>query len=128
MSTDLTIGLLDRPGTLAQASDALGRAGVNIDGACGYVCETGEGVFHVLVKDVEGARRALIDAGFEIHDERQVVVVPVDNRPGQAAQMLRRIADAGANLDVLYTTLDGRVVLGGQPMTAIREAVGLTRV
>jgi len=39
MTTDLTVGLIDRPGTLAQTSDALGRAGVNIEGACGFVCE-----------------------------------------------------------------------------------------
>jgi hypothetical protein len=123
MTTDLTIGLLDRPGTLAQASDALGRAGVNIDGACGYVCETGQGVYHVLVRDAERARRALIDSGFEIRAERHVIVVPVDNRPGEAARLLRRVADAGANLDVLYTTLDGHVVLGGEPLAAIREAV-----
>lgn len=128
MTTDLTIGLLDRPGTLAQASDALGRAGVNIEGACGYVCETGQGVYHVLVTDAERARRALIDAGFEIHAQRQVVVIPIANQPGEAARLFRRVADAGANLDVLYTTLDGQVVLGGEPFSAIREAVGLTRV
>lgn len=39
MPTDLTIGLFDKPGSLAKASDALGRAGVNIDGATGFVCD-----------------------------------------------------------------------------------------
>ena len=123
MTTDLTIGLVDRPGTLAQASDALGRAGVNIDGACGLVVD-GRGVYHVLVTDAERARRALIDAGFEIQAERRVAVLPVDNRPGEAARLLRRIADAGVNLELLYTTLDGRVVLGGADPAAIRRALG----
>ena len=123
MTTDLTIGLLDRPGTLARASDALGRAGVNIEGACGYVCE-GQGTYHVLVSDVERARHALIDAGFEILAERRVVVSPVEDRPGAAAALLRRIADAGVNIDLLYLAVDGRLVLGGSDERAIEQALG----
>jgi hypothetical protein len=88
MATNLTIRLLHRPGTLAEASEALGRAGANIEGGCGYVCETGEGVFHVLVIDAERARRCLMDAGFEIQAERQVVLVPGGG--GQASPPDRR--------------------------------------
>ena len=123
MTTDFTIGLVDRPGTLARASDALGRAGVNIEGACGYATD-GQGVFHVLVRDAERARRALLDAGFEIQAERLVVVLPIENRPGEAAGLLRRIADSDVNLDILYTTLEGQIVLGGSDVNAIRAAVG----
>ncbi len=122
MTTDFTIGLIDRPGTLAQASDALGRAGVNIEGACGFVTDD-RGVYHVLVRDAERARRALMDSGFEIQAERTVVVLPVENRPGEAARLLRRLANAGVNLDVMYTTLDGQVVLGGEDVHAIRQAL-----
>jgi hypothetical protein len=122
MTTDLTIGLIDRPGTLAQASDALGRAGVNIEGACGFVTDD-RSVFHVLVRDAERARRALIDSGFEIQAERSVVMLPIANRPGEAARLLRRIADAGVSLDVMYTTLDGQVVLGGDDVSTIRSAL-----
>ena len=88
MTTNLTVALNNRPGTLAEASDALGRAGVNIEGACGFVCD-GQGVYHVLVEDSEQARKALIDAGFEIRGERQVVVASAENRPGGAAAVLR---------------------------------------
>jgi len=122
MTTDLTVGLIDRPGTLAQVSDALGRAGVNIDGASGYVCD-GRGVYHVLVDDLERARRALIDSGFEIEDERRVVVTPIENRPGAAAALLRRVADADVNIDLLYTTVDGRLVLGGPDVEGIQRAI-----
>jgi hypothetical protein len=123
MATDLTVGLINRPGTLAQASDALGRAGVNIEGACGFV--SGEqGVYHVLVEDLERARRSLIDAGFEIQDERQVALTPIQNRPGAAAALLRRIADAGLNVDLLYMTGDGRLVLSGDDVPGLRRALG----
>jgi hypothetical protein len=123
MATDLTVGLINRPGTLAQASDALGRAGVNIEGACGFV--SGEqAVYHVLVEDLELARRSLIDAGFEIQEERQVALTPIENRPGAAAALLRRIADAGVNVELLYMTGDGRLVLSGDDVPGLRRALG----
>src|SRR3972149_985936 len=77
MATDLTIALVDRPGSLAKASDVLGPA-----------------------------RRAMIDSGFEIQAERTVVRVPVENKPGEAARILRRLADAEVNVYLLYTTLN----------------------
>ena len=123
MTTDLTISLMDRPGSLASACDTLGRAGVNIDGACGFVAD-GRGAFHVLVADTTRAQRALIDAGFEILDERQVAIVKVENEPGSAAALLRRIADAGVNIDLLYATVDGRLVLCGDDLPALRAALG----
>jgi hypothetical protein len=122
MATDITLALVDEPGTLAKASDALGRAGVNIDGACGYVCDR-QGVYHVLVQDVELGRRALMNGGFIIEDERRVVAIPVENRPGAAAAVLRRVADAGVNVDLLYMTLDGRLVLGGMDIAGIERAL-----
>lgn len=122
MSTDLTVALSDEPGTLARTSDILGRAGINIDGACGYLCG-GEGMYHVLVDDAEQARRALIDAGFTIHDERRVIITPIENRPGAAGALLRRVADMGLNIDLLYMTADGRLVLGGADVDGIRRAL-----
>jgi len=122
MATDLTVGLVNQPGTLERASDALGRAGINIEGACGYLCD-GQGVYHVLVEDAERARRALIDAGLEIQTERQVVVTPVENQPGSAAALLRQVADANVNIDLLYLTVDGRLVLSGDDLPAIRRAL-----
>ena len=123
MTTDITVGLVNQPGTLSRASDALGRAGVNIEGACGYVCD-GQGVFHVLVEDAQRARTALMDAGLELHAERKVVAVPVENKPGSAAAVLRRIAAAGVNIDLLYVTADSRLVLGGDDLPAIKAALG----
>jgi hypothetical protein len=122
MATDLTVALVNQPGTLERASDVLGRAGINIEGACGYLCD-GQGVCHVLVEDAERARRALIDAGLEIQTEHQVVVTPVENKPGSAAALLRRVADANVNIDLLYLTVDGRLVLGGDDVSAIRRAL-----
>lgn len=122
MPIDLRVCCPNRPGTLLQATEALGHAGVNIDGACGY--EAGEtGILHVLVADAELARRTLLNAGIEIEAEQQVLVVEVENRPGAGAALFRRIADAGVALDLIYTTLDGRVVLGSRELAKLRAAL-----
>jgi hypothetical protein len=123
MTTDLTIALAQRPGTLADACEALGRVGVNIEGAFGTVFD-GHPQLHVLVAEASHATRALIDAGFEILAERQVIAKAVENRPGAGAALLRRITEAGVNVDLMYTTLDGRVVLGSDDLGTLREAIG----
>ena len=48
----------------------------------------------------------------------------VENRPGVAAALLRRVADAGVNVSLLYTTVDGRIVLLGDDVAAVQRALG----
>ncbi len=123
MPKDLTVVLVNRPGTLADAGQALGRAGINIDGVCGFPSGS-EGIMHILVEDASSARDALTAAGLEVRDERDVVVTSVEDRPGSGGELLRRVADAGANVDLLYLTMDGRLVLSGGDVLAIQRAVG----
>ena len=124
MTTDLTIGLAHRAGTLASACEALGLAGINIEAVSGAVVDT-DPQFHVLVSDAGRATRALIDHGFDILDQRQVLTIAVENQPGAGGRLLRRVADCGVNLDLVYTTLDGRLVLGANNLAALREALGV---
>lgn len=80
---------------------------------------------HVLVDDASGARAALEAAGLEVRNERDVVVLePLPSQPGTLGSALRRIANAGANVDLIYNTEDGRVVLSGGDVDAIRRASG----
>ena len=122
MPTDFEISLSHRPGTVAAASGTMGRAGIDIEGHCAYVCE-GHGVYHVLVSDAEGARRALIDAEFDILAERRVVLATVEDRPGGAAALLSRVAESGVSIDLVYLTAKGQLVLGGEDPSAIQHAL-----
>jgi hypothetical protein len=122
MPTDFTISLFHRPGTLAAASTTLGQAGVNIEGQCAFMTD-GQGVYHVLVSNAELARRALIDAGFDIQDERLVVVTPVDNQPGAAAALLSQVAGEGVDIDLVYVTAEGDLVMGGPDPASIARAL-----
>jgi hypothetical protein len=121
MPSDLSIRLANRPGTAAQAAEALGGAGINIDGGAGLAVGD-QGVLHVLVEDADGARQALTQAGLDVGEAREVVIVDVANEPGALGRILRRVADAGVNVEAMYSTADARVVLCADDIGRAREA------
>jgi hypothetical protein len=118
---DLTVSMENRPGTLADVGEALGRAGINIEGGCGMPCE-GKGIGHLLVEDAGAARRAIIEARIEVLDERDVLVLDIENKPGALGKICRQIADAGVNIDLLYLAAGTRVVLGVDDLQKARTA------
>jgi hypothetical protein len=108
MATDLTIEVEDRPGELAKLGEAMGQAGVNIEGISGDAQAAKR--LHVLVEDEAAARRALEEAGISIVGGREVLVVEVEDRPGTMGEVARKLADAGVNVDLAYATF-GRCAL-----------------
>lgn len=122
MAKDLTITLDDRPGIVAELGEALGRAGINIEGFCGYA-SGGQGIVHLLVDDAGAARSALEGAGFTVQDERDVIVVDVEDRPGALGVIARRISNAEVNLNLAYLATNTRVVVGAEDLERLRAAM-----
>jgi hypothetical protein len=108
---DLAILLEDRPGELARLGETLGRAGVSIEGGGAWVVD-GRGVAHFLFADGAAARGALERADFRVLAERDVVVQRLQQGvPGQLGKLTRCMAEAGVNIEVLYSDHDHRLVL-----------------
>ena len=108
---DLAVALDNRPGALAEMGDALGRAGVSIEGGGAFVVN-GEGVAHFLFKDGDAARNALEAAGITVLGEREVLVQRLNQaEPGQLGKITRRMAEAGVNIEVLYSDHDHQLIL-----------------
>ncbi len=122
MAQDLTVILEDRPGTLAEAAEALGDAGINIDGLCGFPSE-GKGALHFLVEDAAGARSALEGTSAELTGVRDVLVLEVEDRPGAFGEVARKIADAGVNIDLVYAATETRVVIGTDDLEKAQAAL-----
>lgn len=122
MAWDITVELENRPGTIADLGEALGDAGVNIDGICGFPCE-GVGVIHVLVDDADSAASALESAGVMVRGRREVLVARLDDQPGTMGDLTRRFAEAGVNVDLVYLATDTRVVLGVDDMETGRSLI-----
>ncbi len=122
MAKDLTIYLGDNPGALAKVGEALGKAGVNIEGICG-VTVGGKGLIHVLVADAAKARRALEANRVDVATETDVLVLDVEDRPGTLGNVARRLANAGVNLQIAYMATSTRLVIGADDLAKARTAI-----
>ena len=78
MVNDLKVTLDNYLGTLADLSEALGVAGVNIEGIFGFAREVREGedsefVIHILVENAAATKKTLKSMGTGVKEERACV-------------------------------------------------------
>jgi hypothetical protein len=123
MAFDLVIEIENTPGKLAEVAAAISDAGVNIAAAtCLAPADRAE--LHILVPHAEAAKHALAISHLAVTREREVVVIDVVDRPGELADLTRKIARAGVNLDLVYVATRNRVVFGAEDLDALRAALG----
>src|SRR5580693_1250117 len=126
MAYDLVIEIENSPGSLAGVAAAISDAGVNIAAAtCIGSGERAE--LHILVPHPEAAKHSLAISQLAVTREREVVVVDVEDRPGVLADLTRKIAKAGVNLDLVYIATRNRVVFGAGDLTALRATLDVAR-
>src|SRR3954452_3314922 len=122
MAVDLVIDIENTPGALAEVAAAISDAGVNIAAAtCLGSGERAE--LHILVKHAAAAKHSLAISHLAITREREVVVVDVEDRAGVLADLTRKIARAGVNLDLVYVATQNRVVFGAPDIPGLRAAL-----
>jgi hypothetical protein len=108
---DVTIQLANRPGALAEMGETLGRAGISVEGGGGFVTKD-EAVAHFLFADGEAARRVLADAGIRVLAVREVLMQRLDQEtPGQLGKLARAMAEAGINIEVVYSDHANHLIL-----------------
>lgn len=108
---DLGIRLENRPGALAEMGEALGSAGVSVEGGGAFVVD-GEGIAHFLFEDAAAARKALEEKGIIVLEDREVLVQRLDqDQPGQLGKIARMMAEAGVNIEVIYSDHQNQLIL-----------------
>ena len=108
---DIAIELPGQPGSLARFGEALGAAGVSLEGG-GVFTVGGIGYAHFLVEDGEAARAALEQAGLGIAAVRPVLIRRLKQEvPGQLGSIARALAGAGVNIDTQYSDHANRLIL-----------------
>ena len=116
MATEFRILLTDRPGTLAGFGGVLGDARVNIEAIQGVTLE-GKALVRFVPNDPDKAARAL--------DEAEIVyTVKVLDEPGMLGDVALVMADAGINIDAVYVTTRGHVVLGVDDLLGAAQVAG----
>jgi hypothetical protein len=123
MPSNLTVVLKDEPGQLARLGQATGEAGINMLGMSALTGE-GRGVINILVEDGDRAREALQSAEFGVADQQEALVIDVTDRPGTIGELARQLAEAGVNIELLYSTFSGvRVAIVTDDLASARAAL-----
>jgi hypothetical protein len=123
MATDLSVVLDDSPGELARLGEATGLGGVNIEGMAAFTGE-GNGIIHILVQDPAKAKAAIESSGMAVADEREALVVDIEDQPGSLGGLARNLGEAGVNIELLYTTFGGiKLVIVTDDLDAARAAL-----
>ncbi|HLX20104.1 MAG TPA: ACT domain-containing protein [Gaiellaceae bacterium] len=119
---DLAIEIKNEPGALARVAAAINDAGVNLAGAtCIGTADQVE--LHILVPHAEAARHALAISHVGVSREREVVVVEVEDRPGVLADLTRKVAQAGIDLDLVYVATRNRLVFGAADLAGLKAVL-----
>ena len=122
MPFDLVIEIRNEPGALADVATAISDAGVNLAAAtCLGSADHVE--LHVLVPHAEAAKHALAISRLAVSREREVVVVDVEDRPGVLADLTRKVARAGIDLDLVYVATRNRLVFGSVDLEGLKAVL-----
>jgi hypothetical protein len=103
---EITIVVDDKPGILAEIGEALGRSGVNIETLSAFTHD-GRGVVQLVVDDEEDAAEALGVEGISVEGSRPVMLVTLEDRPGELGRYCRKLADAGVTISGAYLSKRG---------------------
>jgi hypothetical protein len=122
VATDLRLQLAGRPGSMASLFSAFDAAGITVHGLCA-IGEDDTDADHFLVDDADAAVAAAANAGAVEVRRRDMLVVAAAGADVSATEVLRRIAAAGAGIDLFYLASDGALVLGAIPLADARAAL-----
>jgi hypothetical protein len=124
MAVELKVMVQDTSGTLARLGKILGDARVNIVAIQGTSRE-GKGFIQFVPSDPDQAAHALEAAGIG-YTQREVLVVRVLDEPGMLGDVVLVLSQAGINIDSVYVTTHGHIVLGVDDVAgAIQVAAGM---
>jgi hypothetical protein len=93
----LTVQLANKPGTLTQVAQALGKAGVNMRALAVF-----EGRAKIIADDAAKGREVLQQEGLYASIE-DCLAVDMSDQPGSLGGICAKLANAGINIDYAYT-------------------------
>lgn len=96
----ISIFLENKSGRLADVTDALAGAGINIR-ALSMADTSDFGILRLILDDTERARAVLAESGFTV-GRNEVVAVEVPDRPGGMAGILHALRDVEINVEYMY--------------------------
>lgn len=124
MATEFTVQIQDRPGELAKLTEALSKGGVNILALHATPCPD-QGMVQFVTNNPDATVEALKTVNIA-YNVREVLLLPLKEEPEALVRLATAIAEEGININALYVTNQGQVVLDTDNlMSAQKVAMGL---
>jgi hypothetical protein len=98
--TEFTVHMANRPGQLATLTDKLSEAGIHIEALAAF-SQGNSSMVRLMASNVDETRRVLQDAGVRFEEQRVIETV-IKDEPNALAEMTRRLADSGVNIEAMY--------------------------
>ena len=129
LSTQYVVFLENRPGALAELTEILAAAGVNVE-AILLEGSVDFGNVRIHVSSPRKAEKALKDAGYQ-YRQGEAITLTLPNEPGQLADVCRKLAKAKVNIDSLFGTTaqtgTPQLVLMVDDAAKAKKALGLEK-
>lgn len=105
----LSVFIANEAGRVSEVTGLLGDAGVNIRGFS--VSDTADyGILRLVVDRPDEALALLKQAGFTVRDD-EVICIDLPDEPGGLAGVLKIVAEAGVNIEYVYSLVSTFVVV-----------------
>ncbi len=105
----LSVFIANEAGRVSEVTGLLGENGINIRGFS--VSDTADyGILRLVVDKPDEALDTLKKAGFTVR-ENPVICIDLPDRPGGLASVLKIVADAGVNIEYVYSLVSTFVVI-----------------
>ncbi|MRS12429.1 MAG: ACT domain-containing protein [Actinobacteria bacterium] len=105
----ISVFIANEAGRVSEVTGLLGDAGVNIRGFS--VSDTIDyGILRLVVDKPDEALATLRGAGFTVRED-PVICIDLPDRPGGLAGVLRIVAEAGVNIEYVYSLVATFVVI-----------------
>ncbi|MFH1854650.1 MAG: hypothetical protein ABH815_04995 [Candidatus Omnitrophota bacterium] len=102
---EISVRTRNEVGALARMMSFLVNHGINIETVAGYSNQTGtEGMLVFITDNNQKSIDELINNEYEDIEEREVIVMELENRPGTLKNISEVLAGNGINIDYLYCT------------------------
>ena len=128
----LSVFIANESGRVSEVTGLLGDAGINIRGFS--VSDTADyGILRLVVDRPEDALSMLTEAGFTVRLD-DVICIDLPDVPGGLSAVLKVVADAGVNIEYVYSLIATFVVinvgdvdralhlLSGRPVKLVSQA------
>jgi hypothetical protein len=122
MAIEFEVLLENQPGALARLATVLGEANVNIEAIQGR-SGTSESVVHFLTDNPKHAAHVLDEAHVSF-TQREVLIVRVLDQPGVLGDVALVMSEAGINIESVYVTTRGHVVLAVDDLAGAIQVAG----